>query len=66
MPLKKCNTLLASGGCSTKDTNDAYILTIVRVAQNLADDSKGLLKKFNWESTKVEPAYIRDLPPQML
>ena len=34
--------------------------------KKLADDSKKSSKKSNRESTKVEPAYIRDLPPWMM
>ena len=66
MALKKYNNLLTSGRWSTKNTKDDQILALVGVAQNLSDDSKKASEKSNRESTKGEPAYIKDLPPCIL
>ena len=63
MDLNKFNNLLTSGSWPNKDSKDAQILE--GVAQILAYDSKKSSekpKKSNRESTKGEPAYIRDLP----
>ena len=54
---------------SNKDTKYDQILFLVGVDQNLADDSKKSSEKSNSsnrDSTKVEPAYIRYLPPWIL
>ena len=54
---------------STKDTKDAQILYLVGVAKNIADDSKKssqISNTSNRETTKGNPAYIRDLPPWIL
>ena len=69
MALKKYNKLLTSGRWSAKDPKDAHILALVGVAQNLADKSKKSSEKsntYNRDTTKGEPAYIRDLPPCIL
>ena len=66
MALKKYNNLLTSGRWSNKYHNDAQILSLVGVAQNLADDSKKSSDKFNKDPNKGEPAYIRYLPPWVL
>ena len=69
MSLKNYNNLLTSGRWSNKYPKDYQILVLVGVAQNLSDDSKKSSDKSNtsnMKSTKVEPAYIRDLPPWIL
>ena len=54
--------------CSTKYPKDSQILALVGVAQKLADDSNKSSEKSNTnrDTTKGEPAYIRDLPPLIL
>ena len=66
MDLKKYNNLITSGRWCTKDPKDAQILTPVVLDQKLVDDSKKTSDKSNRESTKLEPAYIRDLPPLIM
>ena len=69
MALKNYNNLLASGSFYSKDTKDDQILSIVGLCQNLVYDSNKLSDKSNTSnsySTKVDPAYIRYLPPWML
>ena len=66
MYLKKYKNLLNSGRRSNKDPKDSQIMTLPGVDQNIADDSKKSSDKSNMYSTKVYPAYIRDLPPCML
>ena len=63
MTLNKYNNLLTSGRWSNKDPKDAHILSLVGLDQNLAEDSKKSYKKSNMDPTKIEPDYIRDLPP---
>ena len=65
MSLKKYNNLLASGSWYNKDLTDDRIIALVGVAQKLADNSKKTPDKsntYNRESTKADPAYIRDPP----
>ena len=69
MALKKYNNLLTSWRWSTKYTEGAQILILVGVEQNLAYDSKKSSEKSNTsnrETTKVNPSYIRYLPPWIL
>ena len=61
--MKKYNNLLTPGRRYNKEHKDSQILDLVGVEQKLADDSKKSSEKSNRESTKVEPAYTRDLPP---
>ena len=69
MVLDKYNNILTSERWSNKDPKYAQILALVGVNQNLVENSKKSFEKsntFNMESTKGEPAYIRDLPNWML
>ena len=63
MDLNKYNNLLTSGRWYIEDPKSAQILALVGVSHNIMDDSKNTSDKSNRESTKLEPAYIRDLPP---
>ena len=63
MDLNKYNNLLTSGRWYIKDPKSAHILALVGVSHNIMNDSKKASDKSNRESTKLEPAYIRDLPP---
>ena len=47
MALKKYNKLLTSGRWNNKDNKDSHILTLVGVAQKLADESNKLCEKYN-------------------
>ena len=63
------NNLLNSGKWSKKNIKDTQILALVGVSQKIEYDCKKSFEKYstsNMESTKGEPAYIRDLPPWML
>ena len=62
MALNKYNNLLTSGRWSTKDPKDAQILDLVGVAQKFADKTNKSSEKYNKDSSKGEPAYIKDLP----
>ena len=66
MDLKKYINLLTSGRWSTKDPKYSYILALTGLAQKLLDESKKSSNKPNSETTKVEPAYIRYLPPWIM
>ena len=64
--LKKYNNLLKSGRWYNKDPKDSQIPYLVVVSQKIADDSNKSSEKSNTsnrESTKGDPAYIKDLPP---
>ena len=69
MSLNIYNNLLTSGRWYNKDPNNARILSLLGVAQKLADYSKNLSEKSNtsnrW-STRREPAYIKYLPTWIL
>ena len=69
MALKKYNNLLNYGSWSNNYPKDANILSVVGVAQKLADNSKKSSERSNTsnsESTKGEPTYIRELPTWIL
>ena len=66
MSLKKYNNILASVIWSNKYPKDSQILSLVVFAQNLANDYKNPSENTSMESTKGDPAYVRDLPPWML
>ena len=59
--LKKYNRLLTSGRWSTEDPKYEQILDLVGLAHKLMNESKKTYNMSNKESTKGEPAYIRDL-----
>ena len=63
--LKKYKNLITSGRWFNKDPKDSQILSLVGVAQKLSENSKKTPDKsntYNRESTKADPAYIRDPP----
>ena len=60
------NKLFNSRRWSNKDTKDDHILSLVAMAQNIADDSKKASEKPSRETTKGDPAFIRDLPTWIL
>ena len=67
--LKKYNNQITSGRWSTKYPKDAQTLALVWVDQKISDDSKKSSEKSNTsniDTTKGEPAYIRDLPTWIL
>ena len=66
MVLNKYNNILTSGSWSTKDPKDAHILALVGVAHNIMYDSKKTSDRSSRESTKGEPAYIKDIPTWIL
>ena len=62
MALTNFNSLLISGRWSNKDPKDAQILTLVEVAQKMADESNKLSDKSNSpkrESTNGDQVYSR-------
>ena len=67
--LKGYNNLRTSVRWYNKDTKDDHIPSLLGMDQKLADDSNKPSDKSNtsnWESTKRDPDYIRNLPPWML
>ena len=69
MVVKKYINLLTSGRWSNKDPTDSNILALLGVDQKLAYESNKSSEKSNTptkESTKGEPAYIKDLPSWIL
>ena len=64
--LNKYNNLLTSGGCYTKDPNNAQILALFGVVQKIVDESNKTSEKSNGKSTKGEIGYTRDLPSFIL
>ena len=65
LSLKKYNNLLISGRWYNKFTKDAQILALFGVSQNLVYYSKKAYDKPTRETTKGDPAYIRDFQPWM-
>ena len=66
MDLKNHNNLLTSGRWYNKDPKDGQILSLVGVAQKLANNSNNPSEIPSRESTKGYPDYIRNLPSWML
>ena len=66
MTLNNYNNLLTSVRWYNKNPKDYQILYLVGLSQKLVDDSKKSSEKYNRYSTKLEPAYIKYLPPCML
>ena len=66
MDIKKYNNLITSGRRSKKVPKDSQILALVVMPQKIANDYNTPSLKPSVESTKVETAYIRDIPPCML
>ena len=62
MDLNKYNNFLTYVRWSTKDPKDAQILDLVGVYHKLVNKSNKNSDNSNRGSTKVYPAYIRELP----